>query len=183
MMRGSVARARLGAFVLTIIAGLTLIAFALPSAADVRVNYGEGQYGLYRQQMVGFLQRAEDIEAALHNLYIPTTYCAGDPQRQEDQRTLRDLRRQYNALRDEYRQFRQGLMDLAKDHPDLLTGFDQSEMTPENGNFWVNQDRAMAEPNTLLQQKNDEFDAAKEVDCTPPVPGTTQPPPPPPPPP
>jgi hypothetical protein len=160
------------ATVLGVLAILALLpgraSYVTPARAQgVHVNWGEGQYGRYQHQMVDFVTQEEELEKRINNLVIFSTYCkGGHPSLAEVRAELQTLHNDYNALRNKYLKYRQGLSRLAADHPSMLTGFDMSQMTPENPNFWVIPNRLMSQPAALLRQKDSQLAKAKEVDCS-----------------
>ena len=139
----------------------------LARAQGVHVRWGEGQYGRYQHKMVDFLTQEEELEKRINDLVIFSTYCkGGHPSLAEVRAKLQALHNDYNALHNKYLRYRRGLSRLAADHPSMLTGFDMSQMTPENPNFWIIPNRLMGHPAALLRQKDSQLAKAKEVDCS-----------------
>jgi hypothetical protein len=149
--------------------------------AEVVVNYGEGQFGKYREQLAGFLVRAHDVEAALDDIFVPDYYCAGgDPSYNSQTKAVQKLRADYKKLQAEYDQFKKGYQALAS-RPQLLTGFNLAVDDPSQAKFWQGSDNEIAGPSAKFDAKNAELSKTRTVNCDE-NPQTASPPPPPPPP-
>ena len=146
--------------------------FVLPARADVEVNYGEGQRAADLKEIIGYLTKADEIKARIQALYIAPTYCSG-ADLQDVTRQLRALRREYNAVRNDYRAATQRITHRSQSYPQTLTGYDKSKRTPANSNFWVPYDREIYPINLLLQQKDAQLTAARIIDCSKPRQTTT----------
>lgn len=145
---------------------LCAAAGAPSEAKDIKVHYGEGQFGRYQEQMANLLARRSELEEKINALAIRDFYCIGDhPGLQDAKDELAALRQAYKELLDDYKALKQGLSKLAKT-PKLLTGFDLSKTTPENPNFWHNANREMATPEALLAAKEAQLKKARVIDCS-----------------
>jgi hypothetical protein len=157
---------------LAAVAAVLLFGMSLPvtppaeAAEGLKVNYGGGQHGRYQEQMAGFLLRIDKLEEKLNGLYIPNDFCSKQgPAFAQINAELQAVRRDYNAVRAEYRKFRDGLTTLAKSQPQMMSGFDPSEPGPDNPNFWNNGNGMVDALEPLLRARESELLAAKNKNC------------------
>lgn len=163
--------------------GLFITPCQVLAQGELKVNYGEGQYGAYRRQLSEFATRSADLVAAINGLSLTGEYCTSQAQA-EDGAKLAAFRRSLEQLQREYTSFKHGIEQIV-DTQGVLRQFVGAGDDPKAPNFWTFADREIiGHPLADLNAKAREFANSKLVDCNPPrTMASPRPPPPPPPPP
>jgi hypothetical protein len=162
---------------------VAVAAFAAPTSAQVKVHYGEGQYGAYRKQLGDFGSRAGDLIDEIGQVDVDIKYCT-PAERAAVGKRLAALRTKVNQLRQDWTQFKQGI-EMMVESQGVMRQFIDMDENPKDPNFWANADKEVVQhPLDDLNAKQMIWNSSKVVDCSPPKtaarsPAPTDPPPPP----
>ncbi len=175
-------RIAIGRLAVILIAGVGLATFAPRLAAQVRVNFGTGQYGAFREQLANMGLRADAILEALNSLNIPQFYCSAADKDADGQR-LDQIRAQLDELQSDYNTAKSNTQRAAVSAAGAAS-FLNAGADPKNPNFWTNSDQEiLAHPRADLDSTQRQWAHTKVIDCSQPSsttpPDTTPPPPPP----